>query len=334
MDKEIKIIDLVDENGELKTGAFIENYEGGFYKKESVEKMKEYQAKKKDYDTFTDIAGGFSFMLVDTLKELHQDTRFNDMEKARLMFLGTFCSYETSGRYLFTNNNKPILKSDLQELFEISNKKEFYKFYNKLVETGIIEEDVRGRVEVRIKWNSKYHFKGKASKNATRSTETVKAYDRQIQTLYMEKDAKGKSINTPKNLYVMFMVLPFINKESGVLCNLQQNPLEDTCEPLELTDVAKMFGCSKASQIKTKLMNCKLYGTNVFFIGEGTKDRKKYTRIYVNPFVSSRSGKAPNPSLLSMFPNTGKLIAEQLKAKQKKKADGFYINEGKKFFEN
>lgn len=316
--KDIEIVEIVDENGEIRKGAFIENYENKtVIEKESIEKMKEYQAKKRTYDNFTDIAGGFSFMLVDTLKQLHKDTRFTDMEKAKIMFLGTFCSYETSGRYLFTNNNQFLLKNNLQELLEITNKKEFYKFYNMLVETGIIDEEVLGRFEVRLKWNNKYHFKGKAIKNGAKSTDTVKAYDRQIQTLYKEKDAKGKSINTPKNLYILFMVLPFINKESGVLCQQQHNPIEEACEPLEINDLAEMFGYPKASILKTKLMNCKLYGTNVFFIGEGMLDRKKYTRIYVNPFVSSRSPKAPNPSLLTMFPNTEKAIVKHLQAKQK-----------------
>jgi hypothetical protein len=313
----VQVMELANKDGEIKEYRVLTSDNVTLSSRESVENKKEYQAGKKDYEIFEDIAGGFSFMLIETLKELHKDTRFTDIEKARIMFLGTFCSYEDSGRYLFTNNNKFILKSDLQELLEVTNKKEFYKLYNKLVETGIIEENVINRNEVRLKWNSKYHFKGKASKNGTRSTDTVKAYDKQIQALYKEKNAKDKSINTPKNLYILFMVLPFINKEAGVLCNHQHITVEDDCEPLELSDVAEMFSYTRTSLIKTKLMNCKLFGTNVFFIGEGMINRKKYTRIYVNPFVSSRSPKAPNPSLLAMFPNTEKAIYEHISAKRK-----------------
>ena len=243
INKNVEIMEIVDENGEIRKGAFIENYEGGFYQPESVEKMKQYQIEKRNYEVFADIVGGFSFMLVDTLKELHKDTRFTDIEKARIMFLGTFCSYESSGRYLFTNNNRHILKSDLQELLEVTNKQEFYKLYNKLVETEIIEEEVISRSEIRLKWNDKYHFKGATSSKGVKSVDTVKAYDRQIQTLYKEKNAKGKNINTPKNLYVLFMILPFINSESGVLCNQQHNPIEEACEPLELNDIAEMLLC-------------------------------------------------------------------------------------------
>lgn len=308
----------VDQNGEIHDFAIVKNPENKvILDKDKIQKVQQYKAEKRSYDNFIDIAGGFSFLLVDTLKDLHSDTRFTDIEKARIMFLGSYCSYESSGRYLFTNNNKYILKKDLQELLEITNKQEFYKFYNKLVDYGIIEEDVVGRFKVKLKWNGKYHFKGKATKNGNKSIDTVKAYDRQIQTLYKEKDIEGKSINTPKNLYILFMVLPFINKESGVLCNQQHNPIEEDCEPLDLKDLCKLLGFERISTLKSKLMNCTLYGTNVFFIGEGIHKRKKYTRIYVNPFVSSRSSKAPNTSLLAMFPDTEKAIVNNLQKKKK-----------------
>jgi hypothetical protein len=282
------------------------------------QKQMKYFRDKKEYDNFSDIAGGFTFMLVDTLNAFHKDDRFTDIEKARIMYLGTYCSYKEAGRYLFTNNNRHILKSDLQDLLEMTNKKEFYKFYNKLVETEIIYGEVISRNEVRLKWNNQYHFKGDAKGNGIKSTDTVKTYDNQIQALYKEKDASGKSINTPKNLYVLFMVLPFINAESGVLCLHPHNPVVEECQPLELDDLRDIFGYERITTLKTKLLGCKLYGTNVFFIGEGTLDRKKYTRVFVSPFVASRSGnKAPNDSLLAMFPNTEKAIVEKLQEKRK-----------------
>lgn len=308
---------LVDENGEFEDVVIVRNPENKLIlNKDNLKKVQAYQAEKKNYELFQDIAGGFTFMLTDTLKELHNDTRFNDMDKARIIFLGTFCSYETSGRYLLFNNNKPILKNNLQELLEITNKKEFYKFYNKLIETRIIEEERISRTEIKLKWNSKYHFKGKANTRHTSSTDTVKAYDRQIQELYKAKNAKGKNINTPKNLYILFMLLPYINTESGVLCRQQHIQDETACEPLELDDLAEMFGYSRVSMIKNQLLKCKLHGTNVFFIGEGMQNRKRYTRIFVNPFVANRSGKTPNASLLAMFPDTEKAIVNYIKEKQ------------------
>jgi hypothetical protein len=318
--KGLEVERIVFEDGTFDDYVSVGTLEGKVISdQEAVQKKAKYLRDKKSYDNFSDIVGGFSFMLVDTLKAFHQDDRFTDIEKARIMFLGTYCSYEEAGRYLFTNNNRHILKSDLPELLEMTNKKEFYKFYNKLVETSIIDEEAKNRNEVRLKWNNKYHFKGSTKSNGTKSTETVRTYDNQIQALYKEKNEKGKSINTPKNLYILFMILPFINSDSGVLCHQQRNPIEEDCQPLELDDLRVMFGYERVTTLKTKLLGCKLYGTNVFFIGEGTLDRKKYTRIFVSPYVASRSGsKAPNESLLAMFPNTGKAIIQKLQDKRKK----------------
>jgi hypothetical protein len=310
----------INEDGTPKLQMVIDNPEKYTIDRlEDKQRRKGYYNKQINYGNFSVISGGFSFMPVESLKALHQDNRFNDMEKARIIFLGTYVSYEDKGSYLMTNNNRHLLKSNMQELLEISNNKEFYKFFNMLIDAEIIQEEIISRYEVRLKWNSQYHFKGKAGRTTTGSTETVKAYDKQIQALYKEKNDMGKSINTPKNLYILFMVLPFINTESGVLCHQQHNPVEEDCQPLELDELREMFGYERVTTLKNKLLNCKLYGTNVFFIGEGTLDRKKYTRIFVSPYVASRSGnKAPNESLLAMFPNTGKAIIQKLQEMRKK----------------
>jgi hypothetical protein len=310
--KGIEVERIVYDDGTFEDMIPVSSLKGKtIYDQKTINMKTKIMKDKKDYTKFSDVVGGFSFMLVDTLKAFHQDDRFTDIEKARIMFLGTYCSYEEAGRYLFTNNNRHILKSDLPELLEMTNRKEFYKFYKKLVESEIIYEEVKNRNEVRLKWNNKYHFKGGPKSNGTKSTETVRTYDYQIQALYKEKNEKGKSINTPKNLYILFMILPFINSDSGVLCHQQQNPIVEDCQPLELDDLREMFGYERITTLKTKLLGCKLYGTNVFFIGEGILDRKKYTRVFVSPYVACRSGnKAPNEALVAMFPNTQKAIVQ------------------------
>ncbi|KPB06321.1 hypothetical protein [Bacillus sp. CHD6a] len=313
-----KLKEYIDrETGELVRGNLLEEgFEGKVITQESQDKILKYHAEKKQYDNYKDIAGGFTFMLIDTLKAFNEDISFTDMEKARIMFLGSYVSYESHGRYLITNNNKCILKSDLQELLEIKGKKEFYNLYNKMVEAGIIEEEVKSRYEIRLKWNSSYHFKGTLKGAGVSSADTVKTYDRQIQELYKAKGKNGKSINTPKNLYIMFMMLPFLHIESSALCKYPNNPIEEGSEPLQLNELAKMFGY-KPSAFRTLLLKCTLFKTNVFLISEGIDAGERYTRIFVNPFVASRSHKAPNPSLLAMFPNIGEAIVKNIMDKKK-----------------
>lgn len=103
------------------------------------------------------------------------------------------------------------------------------------------------------------------------------------------------------------MMLPFIHFESGALCKKPLANISD-CEPLELKELAEMFGFSRANVLKSRLLNYKLYGTNVFFIGSGIKNRKKYTRVFVSPYVASRNSKMPNETLLNMFPDTAKKL--------------------------
>lgn len=82
--------------------------------------------------------------------------------------------------------------------------------------------------------------------SGVKSTELIKAYDKQVQALFKEKDEHGKSINVPKTLYTSFMMLPFIHFESDTLC---KKPLADIteCEPFELKELAEMFGFSRAN---------------------------------------------------------------------------------------
>src|SRR5699024_4489276 len=113
-------------------------------------------------------------------------------EKTRIIFLGTFVSYKENGSYLIHDNGKPILKSKLKSLLEISNNKEFYRFFNKLLDAGIVKEKVINRSNIKLKWNTEYSFKGTASNKQQKETNLIKTFDKQVRELYQEKDEQGK----------------------------------------------------------------------------------------------------------------------------------------------
>lgn len=175
---------IITEDGEVFEGIGVLNPETKtIIDKEVTKQRKKYFAEKKNYEAFNDLVGGFTFMLAETITSLHKDTRFSDTEKARIIYLGTYCSYETSGRYLKFANNVPILKSHLQELLELSNNKQFYAFYNKLVQYKIITEEIVSPRETRLLWSAEYHFKGTAKGSGVKSTDVIKTYDKQVQAL-------------------------------------------------------------------------------------------------------------------------------------------------------
>lgn len=49
----------------------------------------------------------------------------------------------------------------------------------------------------------------------------------------------------------------------------------------------------------------------MFFIDSVIKNRKKYTRVFVSPYVPSRNSKVPNETLLNMFPDKAKMLYEK-----------------------
>ncbi|WP_347861555.1 hypothetical protein U0355_13085 [Salimicrobium sp. PL1-032A] len=286
------------------------------YKK--TEKQKDMIKAIKEKDEFQKTVGGFTRMLTSTLIELHNDNRFTDIEKARLIYLGTYTSYEDSGRYLRFGNNQRIQKKHLQEVLDINNRNAFYGFYNKLIEHGILAEEKVKKDEIYLVWNSFYAFKGSAKSHGAKSEDTVKAYDQQVQAMYKAKNDKGKPVNRPKQLYIMFMIMPFIHIKTNALCKYPRKEIEEA-EPLQLKELAEMFGFEKPHQLKNKLMDCTLYGTNVFAISERkTTEGKKYTRIFISPYVASRTGDKPDPHLIAMFPDVADKIRKEKAGKRKR----------------
>ncbi len=299
---------MPDENGEIVNGRFVpDNEQYIISSKEKEANKKAYLRGKENKELFEELAGRFTFTLSSTINELNQDQRFTPAEKTRIMYLGTYVTYQEQGSYLRHDNGNFILKNRLQELLEIKNKKEFYNFYNKLVKTGILSEEIEGKSKIYLKWNSKYHFKGSPSASAQKEKNLIKTFDKQVRELYKEKNEKGKAVHTPNNLYTLFMVLPYIHPEANILCKHPENDL-NKCEPLTLPELAEMFGFSRSNDLKKKLFKVMLKGLPVFTIQQNAF----VSHILVNPFVVCRSSKAPNPALLVHFRDTAvRLMTKQ-----------------------
>ncbi|WP_368298535.1 hypothetical protein [Cytobacillus firmus] len=298
---------MPDENGEVINGRFVPDNEDYLISNRQKEaNKKKFLIGQENKTLFEDIAGRFTFTLSSTIKELNQDQRFTTAEKTRIMFLGTYVTFQEQGSYLRHENGNFILKNKLQELLEIKNKKEFYTFFNKLVDTGILIEEIEGKSKVYLKWNSKYHFKGSPSATAQKEKNLVKTFDKQVRELYKEKNEKGKAVHSPTNLYTLFMVLPYIHPEANILCRYPERDL-NTCEPLTLPELAEMFGFQRSNDLKRKLFKVLLKGLPVFTMQQNVYE----THIVVNPFIVYRTNKAPNSALLVHFRDTAKRLLKR-----------------------
>jgi hypothetical protein len=267
------------------------------------ESRKTYLNIKRRKDTFDEIAEGFTFTYISKVSDLHFDTRFTEDEKARIMFLGTYVSYAEKGSLLSFSNGEPLDKKQLRELLEIKEEKKFYSFFNKLIEAEIIEE-VATEYSIGFKWSEEYHFKGKLPKGASVESGYIKTYDKQIQELYKAKNEKGKALHSAKQLYTVFMMLPFVHHETNILCKYPNKPF-DKCEPLELDELAKGLGFNRSNDLKRKMLKINLKELPVFRFDQTNKG----THITVNPFVVWRKNTMPEASLMVTFFDTAKRIA-------------------------
>ncbi|WP_163971811.1 hypothetical protein [Oceanobacillus halotolerans] len=291
------------ETGEKESGSLLINEEAyEFVNKESKAKRIEYLRGKQKKSEFEELAGRFTWTLSSTIKNINQDERFSQTEKTRIIFLGTFVSYQEKGSYLTHDNGNLIYKNKLQALLEMTNKKEFYKFYNKMLEAGIVREEVINKSTVKIKWSNTYNFRGTAPSSELKAKNLIKTFDKQVRELYQEKDNKGKKVHTPNNLYTLFMLLPYVHPESNMLC---LHPEDSTdCQPLTIAEIAKMFGYNRTNDLKRKLFKVKFKDLPVFAVVSNAN----YTHILVNPFVVYRSNKAPNDALMMHFEDTAKRL--------------------------
>jgi hypothetical protein len=305
--KEIFKTDIVDlYTGEKLEGVGViphfENYR--FTRLDILKKRKGYFERKQRNDLFEEL-DSFTFTYISKISELHQDERFSDDEKTRIMYLGTYVSYSDKGCFLMFPNGRYIRKKDLKGLLEIKEEMKFYSFYNKLVEARIITE-VSTNAGTCWKWSEEYHIRGKLPKGSGAEAGILKTYDKQIQELYKEKKENGKALHSPKQLYTVFMVLPFVHFETNIICKNPNVPFEET-EPLSIVELAKGLGFSRSNDLKRKMLQIELKEQPVFSFIEN----KKATHITVNPFVIWRQNQMPNKTLMLHFFDTAKRIAEE-----------------------
>lgn len=259
---------------------------------------KEFLRGRQKKSEFEELAGRFTWTLSTTIKRLNQDERFSQTEKTRIIFLGTYVAYQEKGSYLTHDNGKLIYKNKLQSILEMTNKKEFYKFYNKMLDAGIIQEELLGKSTIKIKWSNSYNFRGTAPSSELKAKNLIKTFDKQVRELYKEKDANGKKVHTPNNLYTLLSLIPYVHPDSNMLCLHPEN--SNDYHPLTIVEIAKMFGYNRTNDFKKKLFKVKLRGLPVFAVVSNAN----YSHILVNPFIVYRINKAPNDALMIHFKDT------------------------------
>jgi len=148
----------------------------------------------------------FIFAIYDMCKPYISKSKLLPQDMSRLIVLA---SYENYAGVLMKKERTLFEKKDFIKSLRI-NKDNYHRFYDKVLELGIISED-----ENKIRINNDYFKKGKLSKkiNATR------LYREKIRYIFNSVDIKRT-----KKLGYFFMLLPYIHPELNIVCT---NPDEE-----------------------------------------------------------------------------------------------------------
>ncbi|KNY26347.1 hypothetical protein [Pseudobacteroides cellulosolvens] len=225
----------------------------------------------KDYNK--EISGSFIFMIYRYCKSKKDLTQ---ADLTRLIYLASFVTYEG----ILTFDNRTVLtKQNLNQLVLKLHKETFYTFYNKIVKLKIIEEK-----EDKLYLNKAHFFKGFPAehKKFILKRNYIRIYIDAIQHLY-----KNTPVKNHKQLGIIFMLIPFINRYWNILCT---NPDEQNLELLNiltLDNLAAILGYNKKYlfQLKKELKKIKLAdGKNVLIFIEKDIDSNK-KEICINPKI-------------------------------------------------
>lgn len=220
--------------------------------------------------------GKFIFVFFKQLSRMEE--RFPSLSKqdtARLMYIGTFVSWETN-RLQSDNGRKHYTKKDIEKLVEMSTRR-FNELFRRLEDEGIIREEETGELFI----NPTVFYRGSLRSHGydISDLEHTRLFRKTARDLYAE--FKGRRL---AQLAVIYSVIPFLNFETNAVCHNPEETSDKLIKPMELSELAKLLDYSDASALKRALNNIKVDNEPVFGFFENPHDRRSW-RIVVNPRV-------------------------------------------------
>jgi hypothetical protein len=193
------------------TGEIVEIYEGDSVRiikskqKKIIENKKYIKTLNDNMKLYNDFYGGFVFsmfkyhsLILDNFKDI------NESDITRLFYIATFVDYDG---YLIFDENK-VTKNNLKIKIKLT-KSYFYQFFIKMSKNELLVEDDFGYIKV----NKKYFYKGEIDKKIFKSYNYTRIYINTIRYLY-----ENTNDNNCKYLGYLFKMIPYIHKETNILC--------------------------------------------------------------------------------------------------------------------
>lgn len=198
-----------------------------------TDKQKESYIKKQQNRKTQNDYGAFTWFLYNRADEIFPNLKQSNI--TRIMFIATYLNYD--GYLSFDNKRANIInKKNMNEVLKLSSK-EFYRFYNEMIEQKIFLEK-----DDKIYLNKKIFTKGETKKL---STDYTRICANGVRALYEQVKPKQHKI-----LAYIFKLLPYVNYQYNIVC---KNPFEneqDLVKPYTFQDICDFFGIERRNSTK------------------------------------------------------------------------------------
>lgn len=242
-----------------------------------------YVKNKGEFETFIrENLGGFFHLL-------YNDERIKLLDNADKLRLCRILSLMTNDNVLKINKTTYATKKDLQNLLNLS-RNVFNKFYNTLLDTGILQEDENKLIIIK---DVARKIIGKSKR-----IDFIRAFNNGIEELYNNCTSRQH-----KQLGVLIQLLPYVNYQYNMLCHNPEETDPFKIKRLTIGEIGTILNYSKEKDLERELLKYKINGTPVIGIFKTGIGRT----IYINPRIFFKGGQkqfSDLKQLLSDFDNT------------------------------
>ncbi|WP_394122234.1 hypothetical protein [Planococcus donghaensis] len=281
-----RAIRLVNEDGE-QVGSFSPDTHYIRTKKQD-DFVKSNAAAKEAFNEYNEENGKFIWAYPEQIKKVIHSDEFTKSDLTMVFYLATFVNGK--GYLTHNNNNTKLTKETIQEKLSVSYKG-FLKFFNKLLVHGILTPSGN-----HFAWNENYNFYGTTVGKA-KPKMLVRTYVNQVRELYEATKINGNKKYSPTSLYPVFALVPYLHRNSNIIC---KNPDVSDIENIEyfsLSEIASLLDLKDSKKMSSSLSGILLNGQTTFI----KIISKNEVYLKLNPRIFWRDVVAPDARLIAEF---------------------------------
>ncbi len=213
---------------------------------ETIKKIMQLKQEKVDFEKFKNGRCGQFFWSLYNIGEKYHPELSDDM-LAKIIYLLTYLGYNSNilmYRRDVTSPLRPMTKDDVRCIIRLHRSK-FDRFWEKLMESGVISENVNGELVV-----SDAFCRGKLTKKTKGDMAAIKIFSQAVRYMYERIDVRSH-----KYLAYIYRLIPYINLRYNVFCT---NPLETDkfeIEPLTAREICEVIGIDGRKDNENRLID-------------------------------------------------------------------------------